>query len=391
MNTAKTEFCLPPQPSLFQITCPNCQLWDSCGGAISAPCQCVWNDERRHQCGICNVICRERYVVLKDGGVDTLASRMLDVTPFDELHLEQHLDDFSFPVFIPDQTYNLPKDVRLNCEWAAIGLKQLISQQIGVPAQPHSWLVSFPLARRRARVGNNCRLLAVLNAADSLLESFWGMKRVKLYDALIASGFSAVSGPTFSIYKYASEEKHPRIPDSHSVMMLNRHHRVMTELAERFHVPIPNIYWRNDSDLERWREWLTRNENVSFIYRDFSATKGQDYQEFLYGLLGLVSTIDRTFHLLVTGIGSAKAATVIKQFAEVDCKVSIISADPIVKGMKNRAMIYRGEDRPDVIPMSHLKLSEIAIANVHVMKQHLRAVTDTLRIYRTNPGFVIAP
>lgn len=388
MSIAKAEFRLLPQPSLFQVTCPSCQLWESCGGAISAPCQCIWADERRHQCATCKVICRERYVVLEGGRVDTLASRMLDVTSLDELYLEQHLDDLLFPVFIPDQTYNLPADVRLNCEWVAIGLKQLISQRIDVPAQPHSWLTSFSLVRRRARVSKNSRLLAVFNAADDLLESFWGMERTEFYSALIASEFDGVTGPTFSINKYASEGKRTRIPDSHSVMMLSRHHRVMAELGERFRLPIPNIYWRNDKDLEKWREWLKRNEKISCIYHDFSATKGNDYEQFLCSLLDLLCGVGRPLHLLVTGIGCARAATVIKQFSGVGCRVSVISADPIIKGMKNKGMIYRGEECPDVVPMPESKLSEIAVANVHVMEQHLRAVIDSLPMYSTKPGSV---
>lgn len=388
MNTAKAEFRLLPQPSLFQITCPDCQLWDSCGGAVSAPCQCVWVDERRHQCGTCNIICRERYVVLEDGKVDTLASRLLDVTPLDELRLEQHLDIFSFPVFIPDQTYNLPEDVTLNCEWAAIGLKRLISQPRDLPARPHSWLARSSFVRQKARVGKNSRLLAIFNAKDDLLESFWGMERLEFYDALVASKFDAVTGPTFSINKFASEDNKTRIPDSHSAMMLNRHHRVMTELAERFCVPIPNIYWRNDKDLEKWRKWLMRNENVFCIYRDFSATKGEDYEQFLDDLFDMVSAVDRPLHLLATGIGCARAATVVRKFADVGCKVSIISSDPIVKGNKNKALVYKGENRPDVIPMPDQKLSEIAVANVRVMEQHLRAVTDALPTYSTTSGSI---
>lgn len=382
MNIAKAEFRSPLQPSLFEVTCPNCQLWDSCGGATSAPCQCIWVDERRHQCATCKVICRERYRLLEDGRVDTLASRRLDVTSLDRLHLEQQIGDSSFPVFIPDQTYNLPAHVSLNCEWVAVGLKQLIYRRKDLSAQPRSWLTlpSF-LVRQRARVNKNSRLLAVLNAPDDLLESFWGMDRFAFYATMVAAEFDAVTGPTFSIYKYVAGREKLRIPDSHSVMMLSRHHRVMTELAERFRVAIPNIYWRNDKDLEKWRVWLSRNEKTSCIYRDFSATKGKDCEQFLYGLFDLVSVVGRSLHLLVTGIGCAKAATVVKQFADAGCKVSIISADPIVKGMKNKAMVYKGEDRPDIVPMPERKLSEIAVANVHVMEQHLQAVTDTLPIY----------
>src|SRR5690606_29797929 len=137
----------------------------------------------------------------------------------------------------------------LKSKWVAIGLKQLISQRKNLPAQPYSWLGSSSLVRRKARVNSSSRLLAVFNASDDLLESFWGMDRVALYAALATAGFDGVTGPTFSIYKYATGGENLRIPDSHSVMMLNRHHRVMTELAERFRLSIPNIYWRNDKDL----------------------------------------------------------------------------------------------------------------------------------------------
>nr|WP_262904747.1 DUF4417 domain-containing protein [Hymenobacter lucidus] len=179
-------------------------------------------------------------------------------------------------------------------------------------------------------VGAACELLAVFNAQDKILESFWAMGRRQALRQLQQCAFLAATGPTFSVSTLTTAGT--LLPRAHNVVMQLRHHRVLQELQEAGLMTIPNLYWEDYRGQQEWVAWLKANPSISVISRDFTRTRSQrEFTEKLDGLLTLLSAVGRPFHVLLVGAGPAHAPSTLFRLAEAGFTGSIITSDPILK------------------------------------------------------------
>jgi hypothetical protein len=275
----------------------------------------------------------------------------------------------------------LPSNIQLNHDWDWVGidLKLLVSKHKDPPIYPKSYLDSPFEVRKFANVTKDCNLLAIMNGKDGLLESFWASDRVEIYNALKKSNFVASTGPTFSVYGYKEKL---RVPDSHSVSMLRRHHQVVQELDFRNIIPIPNIYWRNNRDILKWVEFLSKNEFISTISRDFTCTtRGQERKYYFEQLVELIQRVGRKLHIIFQGTSVAEASNVINRLAQIGCTCSLATPDPIIKGLKGKELSFNGEKPPKILKNTINSLPELMLNNLYVMQKYLRAVAAPLSVY----------
>ena len=358
----------PGHPDLFrESNCEtHCALYEACGGSSTAPCGCVWRDpEKRHNCEDCHLICRER-----DSSSDSFHHHIGDHRSLNDIRLRQL--QVTFPGLIPARTRELKASCLLSSDWKWVGvsLKHLLREsETGAVS---SLLKKTPAEFRKALcIPRSTKVVAVLNGTDPQLEGFWGMQRETFYECVSALGFDAVTGPTFSI---TSEYKgDPITPASHNVIMLQRHHQVMGELAQSTDaLVIPNVYWRNKSDREKWACWLNETKGVNVIARDFSVTKDTArFRPELDGLLQILEWTNRPMHVLLCGIGISKASSTLQRLADYGCTGSVVMGEPITAAvLAGERIEMRGHTLARFRDPNTGRL-QLAYSNLQVVRQYL--------------------
>jgi len=230
------------------------------------------------------------------------------------------------PLLIPTRTQELSAGGALSLSWAAIDAKLLFSRHKNIPVDTRSHINSEEKMRSFFKVDPNTKVIAVINGRDEILEGFWGANRSEIYSKFEKAGFYAVTGPTFSV----TDESEGRLASQNVCMML-RHNRVIQELQHTELVAIPNIYWRNERDLRKWSDWISAQDNLKYISRDFSRTKQtKTFRPHFDGLLEILRRAGRPVHILLVGVGVKKAEYVMRMLNEFACTCSFIIGDPIM-------------------------------------------------------------
>lgn len=187
------------QMVIWESQCYDCQVWDSCGGAKTAPCGCIYTDERRLNCINCTIQCKDRSVSHNNPFADSFSKQVASTISLEELQIKQSFcENDSFPWLIPTQTRQLPVNTQL--DWAGVCLADLVTDRKTPPIKIKKYLATPLRSHEFLRTKVNGNLIAVMNALDKPLEHFWASNREELYYALKANGFSAATGPTFSVY-----------------------------------------------------------------------------------------------------------------------------------------------------------------------------------------------
>lgn len=360
------------------LDCNDCPLLQECGGSTTAPCGCIRDGDPCYDCQGTNTLCRAR----DDGAyLDSLQ----EGKSLNDVSLDQR--PMSFPLFIPTRTRELGSNVRMNLRWAGVSLKNLLREKKTLPGEVHPLLASDHDIREEVCVDRHCQLLAVLNGQDYQLEGLWAMERRGLYERLTAHEFAAVTGPTFSI----ASEFHPesRTPASHNVLMLKRHHRVLSEIpALTPATAIPNLYWRDGRERREWSEWLNENSAVHTVTRDFSLMRVKhNFPRELAGLVEIVRRVDRPLHVLLLGVGPGNAKRAITRLAEQECTCSVITPYPIYTAVCSGCeMVARLDGPPAKRQNMKLDRKTLALRNLEVMERYLIEVASVLPLYDTDSG-----
>lgn len=347
-------------------------------GGVTTPCNCFQLvKEKRYDCANCRYICRERYID-KKGVKDSFAIHRYTGRDLDDVQFNQDALDKPLPLIIPSKTHLLPEGFQLDVRWAAIDIEKILSnfKDPSAHSDDTQWTTAV---RKAARVPKNTKLLAVLNGNDNHLERFWGSNRHNFYKTMAMSNLSAVTGPTFSVNDFTEDDWN--IPESHRVMMLQRHHRVIQELADDGLIPVPNIYCRNEHDVKIWIDWLSKNESIRFISQDLTCSR-QNYEGYISQLIKIIRGTGRAFHIIFPG-ASSKAPQLMKQFSEIGCTCSFVISDPIFSGFNGFELIFRGDGTPKK-EKSNLYWPHIALKNIRILNNHLLTVALQLPIYKDN-------
>ncbi|HYW11785.1 MAG TPA: DUF4417 domain-containing protein [Longimicrobium sp.] len=226
-------------------------------------------------------------------------------------------------MFIPTRTQEVSSHLRIPVAYAGLDLRSLRVNgavwggDLGATAEE---------LRNSLRVPSNTAVFCILNGQDKLLERFWSKNRNHLYRQAKQWEITAITGPTFSVY---GEDQ--RLPSSHNVLALSRHHRCIQEISDSGLTAVPNLYWRNDADLRAWVDFLDAHPELNVVSRDFSCTKGlEEFDTHLQGLTWILERVGRPMHVFFVGVGTSKAHRVIDILAERGCTCSFFTADPVM-------------------------------------------------------------
>jgi hypothetical protein len=234
---------------------------------------------------------------------------------------------------IPTLTDRMDAGTELNVGWFGIQLISLLTVRDDGSGTAKAW-PSRQQLQIAQRVGSSVKPIVALHGDDRLLRAFWGMDRPRFYQMLCGVGVEIVTGPTFSVFDDSS-----RWPASTSVMMLLHHNRILEELYRYGFIAAPNIFCRSDRDKLNWIAWLTEHPEVSLLSRDFSCTPiASSYLPELQELTNIINAVGRKFHVLVQGIGIAKAAQTIATLESVGATCSIMTGQPHLLGRGGEAI-----------------------------------------------------
>lgn len=349
----------------------HCFAFAKCGGGYAtAPCQCAWktSSPSYRNCGACYLICLQRTVSVRGRLVDSARQQYVAGLDWQDVALSQHIEG-DFPLFIPVRTADFPAGGGLlPLRWAAADGTQIIERILaGRTAAPK--FASPARLRAYLRVVDDCRLLAIMNTQDKLLERFWAMRdRVGKFQRLASYGFELSTGATFSVTEDTTENT--PVPRFHNLVMQRRHLRVVSEIQQAGLTSVPNLYWLDEREEQRWITWLICNPTVRYVSRDFTRTRqGTAFEERLAALIKLLNQAGRSFHVFLVGPGPAVAAKALNCLATSGHTGTIITSDPILQGMKGklyntafRAISAPARTKPDVV-LENIELFETQLLN----------------------------
>jgi hypothetical protein len=353
-----------------------CFAYAKCGGGYAtAPCQCAWRNtsSRYLQCKSCPIICLRRIVAVKGQPVDDARQHYKDGLDLFDLKISQGLEE-SFPLFIPLRTADFPKGGgALPLSWAASDATQVKERLLTGPVTNPRFINSEGV-RSFLRVTDECRLMAVMNAQDKVLERFWKLSdRIGRFQQLASYGFELSTGATFSVTEL-TEENTP-MPRFHNLVMQRRHNRVLSEIQRAGLTSVPNLYWLDNREERWWVEWLQQNPLVRYVSRDFTRTRHKAaVQEKLAALLNLLDKTGRPFHVFLVGLGPAIAASALQHLAKAGHTGTVLTSDPIMQGIHGK--LYDQELKPQSTK-SMLKY-ELVLTNIELFETGLLEAIDSL-------------
>ncbi len=355
------------QSGLFGRLCAEkCDLYHLCGGSVAAPCGCVYTDERQFDCDQCLIWCTAR----RTEGY-SLEKQLSEGSALTSITVTQ-TRLINFPLLIPLATDELTFPADVSC--GAADTKGLLTNPKHRAASPRQRLLDQLGIRHHLRVRSSTDLIAILNSVDGRLERFWAMGeegRGKFFGLLAEQGFAAVTGPTFSV-----TDEESGFTASHNVFMQRRHHRVLQEIQESGLIAIPNLYFRNDSDLAEWVQWIVDN-GITTVSVDFSRSKPtRAFAQRLAEVLRLLYAVDRAVHVLLVGVSLKNGLIALKQLVRINCTGSIITSDPIRTAISGGAMFQLEADKVVRVQRLDLEKQVLVRANIKFSEQYLRSELD---------------
>lgn len=356
----------------------HCFAFAKCGGGYgTAPCQCAWkmSSPSYRQCNECYLVCLQRKVAARNRPIDDARNQYKAGLDWQDVALSQRSAE-DFPLFIPVRTADFPDgEGVLPLRWAAADATQIIQRLLaGRTATPK--FAGPQHVRAYLRVAADCRLLAVMNAQDKLLERFWAMRdRIGQFQRLASYGFELSTGATFSVIEDTTEGT--PVPRFHNLVMQRRHLRVVSEIQQAGLAAVPNLYWFDDREEQKWITWFTRNPTVRYVSRDFTRTRqGAALEEKLTTLAGLLDRVGRSFHVFLVGPGPAIAAQALRFLATHGHTGTVITSDPILQGMKGK--LYGPDFR--AVPAPAKSKPDVVLENIDLFETHLLNAVANYRV-----------
>lgn len=360
------------QLGCFESECLSCHALPLCGGSESAPCGCIHDRPSLwKECAACSLVWRARQ---EPGGEEAPARFREELRStgisWDLLRLEPTLTE-TLPPFVPLRTHELPEEARYAGSWVGADMKTIFTARKGGSIRFRRWTrASRPEIAQVLRVEPGTRVLAVLNGSDDRLEGLWARDRGSVGARLVAMGAVAATGPTFSVYESD--------PSAHRVLMLLRHHRVLTDLQEIGLPVIPNLYWHSAEDRDRWTEVLAREPGAQMVSRDFSRTKQwQAFDRELAGVVEIISAVGRPLHLVAAGVGLMKAGRLLEALRAIGCTGTVVSAGPIMMAIKKgERLVIQDEGVARYILDRKTPRSCLALRNLEVASEYLEDLAN---------------
>ena len=324
-------------------------------------------------------------VIAKVQPVDNARQHYKDGLDLFDLKISQDLKE-AFPLLIPLRTADFPKGGgALPLRWVAADATQVKERLLTGPAANPRFITSEGV-RSFLRVTNECRLMAVMNAQDKVLERFWKLSdRIGRFQQLASYGFELSTGATFSVTEF-TEENTP-MPRFHNLVMQRRHNRVLNEIQRAGLTSVPNLYWLDNREERWWVEWLQQNPLVRYVSRDFTRTRHRAAaQERIDALLNLLNKVSRSFHVFLVGLGPAIAASALQRLAKDGHTGTVLTSDPIMQGIHGKLYDHELKSKSTKSKLKH----ELVLTNIELFETSLlEAVASTTTSWKASRNLIL--
>jgi len=360
------------QGNLWQANCHKCSLWNICGGAPSAPCECVHTGEDKYNCQECRIVCRERKAAPTNLiSEDTFHDQIAAGIPLHKLKIAQPTNNPQFPIYTPLHTNKLSSSADFT--YVGIPVDKILTAPKSKYPSLRKYVTNIDELEKHFNTISSNKYIAILNGADEYLEALWRMPdRNKLYEKFKELGIQYVTGPTFSIID------EPGVPASHNITMLLRHNRIVNELTDFGLIPIPNIYTRSQYNIQQWKKWLALNFQVTHIAFDYSLqSKGRNVDKHIMKSLTLLDGLKRDFHIFFTGIGTMNGLFINDKLQNSGHSFSIITGEPIIKGAKGGQKLSVEKGSIKYVAKPEYPKEALAKYNVALFRDLLKNKSET--------------
>ncbi len=359
--------------SLWSDECvTKCIIYNLCHGSPSAPCKCLNpHIQNQRKCSDCQYICRERIIEDEETGlVIDFASYVRDGLPLEKLEINQ-IDLGQPPFLISTNTNRLPVGSKVPLNYVGIDIKEIFHGRNGSSVLDRPIFETEKALRKYLRINDAPTIMAILNGKDDILENFWAMgklNRLKLYKLFEKAGIKFATCPTFSII-----DETLGFPASHNVCMLLRHNRVADEMQQAEFNVVPNIYWRNESDILKWIDWISHQDKLYYISRDFSRTKkGAPFKKQFSDFIKIIEEANKKLHVFIIGVGCVKAAAVTMNIENAGCTCSIVTPDPVMEGIGKGAELKLNSNGDVSFSKNwDFNKDELAMKNILTLNNHI--------------------
>lgn len=186
--------------------------------------------------------------------------------------------------------------------------------------------------RRRLGISPAAEIIAVSVAHDDVIERFWKLRRRHNIPAHLARlGLAGVTCPNYSFFLDATRLN----------TVINRHRMicVMEDLTEAGVPVIPHLNGLCDSDWTYWAQFLSTNEGVTTVAKEFQTGAGEvaNRPEVLRRLGDLQQKVGRPIHLIAVAGGK-----LVGELRRVVARVSVVDSTPFMKTLNRQKKMTRG-------------------------------------------------
>ena len=170
------------------------------------------------------------------------------------------------------------------------------------------------------------------------------------------------------------------VPRFHNLVMQRHHQRTLNEIQQAGLNAVPNLYWLDDREEDRWVDWLLRNPTVRYVSRDLTRTrKGGAFEAVLEALLSLLGRTNRAYPVFLVSPRPAVAAYALRRLAAEGHTGTILAFDPIMQGVL-KALPFGGRPRYELV-LENIEAFETqlldAVANTVAAQTRRRNLTLT--------------
>ncbi len=194
-------------------------------------------------------------------------------------------DDFDLPEYIPIisaeffgvESQFIPQEI------IGIALKDIIISYSKIKPG----IMNLPIFR-------NKKVILFMSGPDEFIERVWQKSGSPgIFEQIGAAGFAAVTAVNFSVFL-------GECPLGHAIN-LKKSLKTLELLEAAGGNVIPHIYWANNNHLERWVEWLNKNQRVKNIVVNCQMHKKRDYSLLKNGLEYIKSNTGRDVKFILEG------------------------------------------------------------------------------------------
>lgn len=294
--------------------CKNCSEYENCGGChdqcMAGSCLKDFSD-----CGSCVLICCLH---------PELSQYLADVNGTNFPSFGKHKINYPvLPGVIPELTDRWDAEKPYPYKWIGVEIGLLYNKKSGLK------LESLKNLHVYLRIPEETQIILVNHDEDWLIEDYWRNALIKGYiEALARANIVLATGFNYSLF-----DEHARM--THLISM-KKSLITAKELTEAGLPTIPHLYWKTRRDLDRWVDFLRKNDSIQMASLNFTFKKRkEEFNQAVKDVKYIADNVGRKIRWLVVGVFKVNK---VKYLARQLSHVSVMSAK-IIRLAKSRRVI----------------------------------------------------